>query len=330
LLSESEGWRTTFTVDVVITQESASVRRFDLYFEGVKAFTATDLAAPGDSNYVSPTQNVSLFCRDDSSAIFEYFYATTIPDGTNVSVNDPVLSMPEPYPFDEAIARGIFSSSAREVLGTNYPLFYEDFGCLVREVRKVEARFSVPTVSAQLIEFSSILPDYIIKNFKYTSFGGEFWIYNTSSATVRLDSESNTPMYLSGVVLNNLGSGTVGISEYIDSIDVGERRNEELQINRRLYGDQSISVSGQYISSIKMARSLAKWIAKKSSKEKTFIDAEIFPNPLLQIGDKIKVFYKDRGYSVEQNGDKTYILANINYVASGDNLIMRVQLREML
>ena len=330
LLKETDGWRTTFSVDVTITQEDASNRRFDLYFEGVKVFTAVDTASPGDSNYVAPTQNVSMFVRDDSAAIFEYFYATTIPDGTNVSVNDPILSIPEPYNFDEAISRGIFSSSASKVLGTDYPLFYEDFGCLVREARRVEARFPVPTLAAKLIEFSSVIPDYIIKNFKYTSFGADFWIYNTSGTSVRLDTESATPMYLSGVVLNNLGSGSVEISEYIDSIDVDERRNEELQINRRLYGDQSISISGQYISSIKTARSLAKWVAKKSSREKTIIDAEIFPNPLLQIGDKIKVFYKDRGYSVEQNGDKTYVLANINYVASGSDLIMRVQLREML
>lgn len=329
-LSDSTSWVTTFSVDVVITQINDSSRRITVFFEGAELFVVTDNVAPGEESYVPATQNVSMFVRDDSSAIFEYFYATTIPENTNVSINDPILSAPEPYKFEQAIERGIFSSSIRSVLGTDYPLFYEDFGSLVREVRKVQARFGFPTLAAQLIEFSSVIPDYIVKNYKYTSFGAEFWIYNTSSSPVVLDSRSSVPIYITGIVLNNLGTGNISLDEYLDSIDIDERKNQELEINRKLYGDNSISISGQYISSIKMAKDLAKWIAKNASKEKTVIDAEIFPNPLLQLGDKIKVFYKDRGYCVEQNGDKTYLLSSINYVASGDDLIMRVQLREML
>jgi hypothetical protein len=329
-LKNKENFVTTFTVDIIVTQINDSTRKFRIFVEGAELIVVTDTTAPSEGSYIPATQNISMFVRDDSSAIFEYFYATALPDNIDVSVNDPILSGPEPYKFEQAIERGIFSSSIRSILGTDYPLFYEDFGSLVREVRKVQARFGFPTFASQLIEFSSVIPDYIVKNYKYTSFGAEFWIYNTSSTAVRLDSDSSIPMYISGIVLNNLGNGSINLDEYIDSIDLDERKNQEIEINKRLYGDNSISISGQYISSIKMAKDLAKWIAKNSSKEKTVIDAEIFPNPLLQLGDKIKVFYKDRGYCVEQNGNKTYLLSSINYVASGDDLVMRVQLREML
>ncbi|CAB5221784.1 hypothetical protein UFOVP359_67 [uncultured Caudovirales phage] len=329
-LKNKENFVTTFTVDIIVTQINDSTRKFRIFVEGAELIVVTDTTAPSEGSYVPATQNISMFVRDDSSAIFEYFYATALPDNIDVSVNDPILNGPEPYKFEQAIERGIFSSSIRSILGTDYPLFYEDFGSLVREVRKVQARFGFPTFASQLIEFSSVIPDYIVKNYKYTSFGAEFWIYNTSSTAVRLDSDSSIPMYISGIVLNNLGNGSINLDEYIDSIDLDERKNQEIEINKRLYGDNSISISGQYISSIKMAKDLAKWIAKNSSKEKTVIDAEIFPNPLLQLGDKIKVFYKDRGYCVEQNGNKTYLLSSINYVASGDDLVMRVQLREML
>jgi hypothetical protein len=331
LLNEN-GWVDTYSVDIIVRQISSSVRRFDIYFEGAQLFEAgiTDLAAPGEDSYVAPTQEASIFVRDDSSAIFEHFYATTIPFGSEVSVNNPVLSSPKPYKFEEAVERGLFSPSIRSLLGTDYPLFYEDFGSLVREVRKIQARFGYPVLASQLIEFSSVIPDYLVKNYKYSSWGAEFWIYNTSSAPVVIGSRSTVPIYISGIVLNTLGGGTINLDEYFDAIDFDERKNQELEINKKLYGNQSISISGPYISGIKMAKDLAKWIAKNSSKEKTVIDAEIFPNPLLQLGDKIKVFYKDRGYCVEHNGDKTYLLSSINYVASGDNLIMRVQLREML
>jgi len=328
-LGNPDGWRTTFSLDIV-TYDSASYRAFDIYFEDVLVFTAIDDAKVGESGYIPPRQDVSMFVRDDSAAIFEYFYATAIPNGINVSVTDPILSAPEPYGFDQAIDRGIFSSSARQILGTNYQIFYEDFGCLVREVRKIEARFPFPTFSASLIELGRVVPDYIVKNFKYTSFGGEFWIYCTAGATVRIDSESSIPVYISGILLDKLGGGTVAIDDYINSLDIEERKNQELEINKRLYGEQSYNISGSYISGVEMARKLANWVAKKASKEKTIISAEIFPNPLLQLGDKIKVFYKARGYCVDEDGDKTYVLSRISYSATPDDISMNVELREML
>jgi hypothetical protein len=328
-LGGDDGWRTTFSLDVV-TYESRSYRAFDVYFEDILVFTAIDDTKVGESGYIPPRQNVSMFVRDDSAAIFEYFYATAIPNGINVSVTDPVLSAPEPFSFDQAIDRGIFSSSARQILGTNYKIFYEDFGCLVREVRKIEARFPFPTFAATLIELGRVVPDYIVKNFKYTSFGGEFWIYCTAGATVRIDSESSIPVYVSGILLDKLGGGTVQIDDYINSLDIEERKNQELEINRKLYGEQSYNISGSYISGVDMARKLANWVAKKASKEKTVISAEIFPNPLLQLGDKIKVFYKARGYCVDQDGDKTYVLSRISYSATPDDISMNVELREML
>jgi hypothetical protein len=329
-LSDEDGWRTTFSLDIV-TYESASYRAFDVYFEDILVFTAIDSAKVGDASYISPKQDVSIFVRDDSAAIFEYTYAVAIPNGTSVGVEHPILSAPVPYSFDQAIDRGIFSSSAsRFIGGGDFPLFYEDFGCLVRESRKIEARFQFPTFSAQLIELGRVVPDYIVKDFKYTSFGADFWIHCTSGATVAIDSSSSIPIYISGILLDKLGGGEIKIDDYINSLDVEERKNQELEINRRLYGEQSYNVSGTYISGINMAKKMANWIAKKSSKEKTVISADIFPNPLLQLGDKVKVFYKSRGYCVEQNGDKTYVLARINYTATPQDISMNVELREML
>ena len=329
-VANEDGFKTTFTLDIV-TYESTSYRAFDVYFEDILVFTAIDNARVGDASYISPKQDVSIFVRDDSSAIFEYTYAVAIPNGTSIGIDHPILSAPVPYSFDEAIDRGIFSSSANKFIGGgDFPLFYEDFGCLVRESRKIEARFQFPVFSAQLIELGRVIPDYIVKDFKYSSFGAEFWIHCTSGATVRIDSESSIPVYISGILLDKLGSGEIKIDDYINSLDIEERKNQELEINRKLFGEQSYNVSGTYISGINMAKKMANWIAKKSSKEKTVISAEIFPNPLLQLGDKIKVFYKSRGYCVAEDGDKTYVLARINYTATPEDISMNVELREML
>lgn len=329
-LSNSDGWRTTFSLDIV-TYESTSYRAFDVYFEDILVFTAIDDAKVGESGYIPPRQNVSMFVRDDSSAIFEYFYAIATVEGVDIGINHPILSPPVPYSFDQAIDRGVITSSVSDAYGGgNYPLFYDDFGCLVREARKVEARFQYPTFAAQLIELGKVIPDYLVKDFKYTSFGGEFWIYCTAGATVRIDAGSSIPVYISGILLDKLGGGEIKIDDYINSLDIEERKNQELEINRKLYGEQSYNISGTYISGVNMAKKLANWVAKKASKEKVVISAEIFPNPLLQLGDKVKVFYKSRGYCVEQDGDKTYILSRINYTATPDDISMSVELREML
>jgi hypothetical protein len=126
-LSNEDGWRTTFSLDIV-TYESASYRAFDVYFEDILVFTAIDNAREGDDSYISPKQDVSIFVRDDSAAIFEYTYAVAIPNGTSVGIDHPILSAPVPYSFDQAIDRGIFSSSAsRFIGGGDFPLFYEEF-----------------------------------------------------------------------------------------------------------------------------------------------------------------------------------------------------------
>ena len=64
--------------------------------------------------------------------------------------------------------------------------------------------------------------------------------------------------------------------------------------------------------------------------EKIKISANIFPNPLLQLGDKINIFYKKNGYTVADFGNKTFILSAIDYSVTESGADMTVELREML
>jgi hypothetical protein len=129
------------------------------------------------------------------------------------------------------------------------------------------------------------------------------------------------------MVLKKTGGGTVDIK---DSMSNDPNSQNELEINKRLYGEQSLNISAEYLNSYTQAQSLAEWIAKYSSFEKREIRARIFPNPLLQIGDKIKVIYKSRGFSSNDIGDKTYVLSGIDYNVGSNGIQMDVLLREML
>jgi hypothetical protein len=101
-------------------------------------------------------------------------------------------------------------------------------------------------------------------------------------------------------------------------------------LNRKLYGKQSVEISGEYLNNRYEEERLAEWIARYATTEKIIINASIFPNPLLQLGDKIKVFYKENGYRKAQSGDKVFTLSAINYSVSESGIEMSVELRECI
>jgi hypothetical protein len=58
---------------------------------------------------------------------------------------------------------------------------------------------------------------------------------------------------------------------------------------------------------------------------------EVFANPLLELGDKVKVYDKSRGY-YEQNadfGNKTFTVSAITYSVSDSGPTMNVDLIEV-
>jgi hypothetical protein len=321
-----ESWRTTFDLDV-ITYMNGTSRIIEVMIEGVKVLTATD-TTPSD---IVQTQNIAMFVRDDTEIIYENIYATAVPNGVTLEINNPVFSTGKKYDLLDAIHRGYMSSATTSIIGTDYPFFYEDFGNLVREVRKVETRFNYPAFTTKLIDLSAVAPDYLIRDYNSTSFGASFWIYNTSRTSVTIAGNSSIPVFISGIPVSKLSEGLIKIEEYFESIDFNEIINDELTMNKNLYGQQSINISGKYINNYEEARNLASWVAKRSSKEKVSLSATIFPNPLLQLGDVVKVFYKSRGYSISNIGnDMSYMVSEITYAVNDSGINMSLGLREML
>lgn len=325
-LKENEGAnndssRAVFSAEVAI---SDTKDKFTIYFNGKEVLTVKD------SSPLSPTTNIAMFTRDDSNAIYDYIYAVATPNGIYPEVSD-TKEFDSAYSsaLNSAKNRGIFSPYIKQIIGSETPVYYDDFGSAVREAKLIEARYNEPAFSATLVNMSKVSPDYFIKDFKGTSWGASFWIYNTARNIVPIGQGSDFPIFISGFPLRKVSQGTVDIGEHL-IIEDEDTPNNELEINRRLYGDQSVNISGEYLNNYNVAKDLAEWIARYASKEKIQIDASIFPNPLLQLGDKIKVFYKARGYTDSQIGDKTYVLSEIDYTVNESGIQMSVSLREML
>ena len=315
-----------YSLEVYMSGNNISV-----FFEGKQVMTITD------SSPIPGTNNVGMFVRDDSNAVYDFIYANTVPDDREISITSPDflpsprLSLGDTDVYDGQLARRFFSTYLRQRLVSGYNVFYEDFGNLVREAKKYEVRFNQPSFDSILIELSKVNPSFYVKDFKASSFGATFWIFNTSSDMIRIDGGSDFPVYITGIGLSKLSESKIDISNILENQTEEEKVNSTLEINRRLYGETSINISGEYITSRSYAENLAEWIANNASKEKIEINATIFPNPLLQLGDKIKVFYKDNGYcQSQQTDDKLYVLSAIGYSVSESGTSMSVKLQEMI
>jgi hypothetical protein len=317
-----EALTNVFSLEVQILD---SKKDFIIFINGKQAMTAHD-ASP-----LSPTNNIGVFVRDDSNAIYDYMYAISAPIGSSPELSDLIGDSEKIYGKDGVTLisknRGIFSPFIKDIIGSSFPIYYDDFGNTVREAKYIQARFNEPAFSTRLIELSRVNPDYFIKDFKSSSWGASFWVYNSSRSSVWLGNGTSFPLFISGMVLKKISGGTVDIE---DSMSIDPSSQDEVEINKRLYGEQSLNISAEYLNSYTQAQNLAEWIAKYSSFEKKEIRARIFPNPLLQLGDKIKVVYKSRGFSYNDIGDKTYVLSEIDYSVGNNGIQMDVLLREML
>jgi len=325
-LKENEGGandtsRAVFSAEVGISNDK---KVFTVFLNG------KEVVKVRDDSPLTPTNTVALFTRDDSNAIYDYIYAVSTPNGIFPEVSD-TKEFDSSYStgIEAAQKRGIFSPYIKNIIGSETPVFYDDFGSAVREAKFIEARYTEPAFSATLVDMSRVSPDYFIKDFVGTSWGASFWIYNTARNIVPIGQGADFPIFISGFPLRKINQGTVSIGDHLLDNDINVANNE-LEVNRRLYGDSSVNISGEYISNYSVAQDLAEWVARYASKEKIQIDASIFPNPLLQLGDKIKVFYKARGYTNSQIGDKTYVLSGIDYSINESGIQMSVSLREML
>jgi hypothetical protein len=307
----------TLNVDILINGSEITV-----FFEGKKLFVANDPSP------LPATNQVGMFVRDDSDAIFDYIYGSPDLDSSLLLTNSPINNIPNSSDVTRLIQRKFLSDSGAKLINTAHD--FEDFGNMVREARKFDVRFANPAFSTQLIELSKINPDYSIGNFKASSYGASFWAYNTSGSNVIIGTGSAFPIMISGMVLSSMSKDKIDIGSYLGETDSDERLNDTLEQNKKLYGERSINISGKYITNRKVAEDLAEWIAKNASKEKITISVDIFPNPLLQLGDIVKIFYKQKGYSINESGDKSFIIAGIDYGVQEDGIDMKLQLREML
>jgi hypothetical protein len=202
---------------------------------------------------------------------------------------------------------------------------FDDFGKYAREVKKFDVRFDAPSLAPKLISLAEVNPNYYVSEYTAGSFGASFWLYNTANTAIQIDESSQTPLWIAAYSLKSINPGTVQSSKFIEKPEYDKEENDIYTTNRNVYGKQEIILSGDFINSWTQSTSLAKWVLQNLSKERKTINLQIFPNPLLELGDKVGVLYSDKLYNDE---NKTYSVVSISHGISGNGPTMSVEIRE--
>lgn len=310
-----------FELEAVI-RDSGSTRYYEVWWENQIVLEASE---PISS--IAPETNIAgLITRGKSSAIFEYLYVLSTPDDFVVPRSSSVITKTKDSRISSLASRGMLPEALMLTINKNNVfIHFEDFGRYVREVKKLNVRFNNPTLAPKIISLSESNPNYYVSEYSPTAFGSEFWLYNTANNAIQIDESSMTPLWISGFALKEISPGVVQSSQAIEKQEFDKDINDKYTINRNLYGKQEILLSGKFINRLDQAQTLADWVINNLSNERKSINVEIFPNPLLELGDKIGLLYDDKNYNDQT---KTYSVVSISHSISNGGPSMSLEIRE--
>lgn len=331
-----------FELSVVINRK-AGAAQYDIYYGDTKVNKSPIIDVRYNRHgkkVIDKNQkiekNVVLFVRNDSQAIYEYVAAA----GVSYKSKKSVLRKDTPSysSFTNMINKGLtgmIGINGFNILDdddTTKIYYFNDFAKIVRQAKKYDIRYTNgPARVARVIDISAVNPQYKIKSKKYTPFGAELVVLNTSPGAIALSEETSLPLYIYGICLEELTNGSIAMDTLFDKNIDYKKKTTEIAFNRAVNGEKTFSLDSKYIQSPTHAKDLLRWIESNCGRERLSLEMEIFPNPLLELGDKVKIVAKDRGYyqTNERFNNKTFIVSDINHSVSENGPTMTVAITEI-
>lgn len=298
--------------------------KYDVYYGNKYVNSFIEASAPAIN---VDSKRIFLFVRNDSQAIYEWVAAAARPAG---AVSNTYFK--SSTALDQAIQSGVIPVNKEFIFKDNTIQYYfNDFAKLVRQVKEYDIRYEMPSYAVRLVDISAVNPEYLIKKFDYTSFGAKIIVVNTSSGPILLGEESNLPLYLVGIGVEELSTGRISMKDYYDLIDEKKKRITTRERNLATYGAQTFTFDSQYIQTMAQSKNMMRWINQYCSRQRLKMSLEIFPNPILQLGDKIRIYDKSRGYVQENTNfkDKVFVVSSISHSVSSDGPSMNIEIVEV-
>lgn len=335
-------------------QDIGSIRRFYLYINN------TIIATVDDASPLPKYNNMAIFTRGSSKAMFENVYALTSNYSQN-SVSDLDLSTDNIFANGEINTNDSFRKYAMSGIIQNtylsgispseppkYNLYFEEFGTLLREAATFNIKYdkAYPALYAQLSPTFNKIKGYTVSGFRAGSYGAEFIIFNATDTALSLDETTGNYLRIQGITFTQQSQNKLTVDDYfnknsdfsnpqfevdntVKSPYIAKQNYEDIKVSRMTYGKKDFSLDVPYIQTQDDAKSLMTWLTSKITKPRKSIGVKIFAIPTIQLGDIINIEFLENDIDKLSSSDKRFIVYNISYAKTTAGPDMTIYLSEV-
>jgi hypothetical protein len=336
-------------------QDVGTTRRFFLYINN-KLIATVD-----DSSPLPIYNNMCLFVRGSARAMFENIYAITnnYSQNTVYALDTPVNAIFSEDEIDmnesfrkyalSGVVQASYLSGISPADPPKYNIYYEEFGTIMREAAYFNIRYdkAYPALYAKLSPTFNKVKGYTTSGFIASSYGAEFMVFNATDTILNLDETSGNYLRIQGVTFTQESTHELTVDEYFDKKsdysnpqfsgqqlisypNKVKKDYEDIKISRLTHGKKEFTLETPYIQSHDDAENLMAWIISKIMKPRRSVGANIFGMPVLQLGDIVKINYKDNDNAdLIASSDSRFVVYQIDYSATPEGPDMSVYLSEV-
>jgi hypothetical protein len=307
--------------------------------------------------------SLGLFVRGTAKAMFENVYALGKNYATNAvfDTNTPIASVfgdnDNQINAVEALSKYALSGVVQNTYLSNispsgdraYSLYYEEFGTVLREAAYFNIKYdrAFPALYAKIAPTFNRLKGYTVSGFTADSYGAEFLVFNNTDTVLSLDQSTGNYLRILGIAFTRETTNTLTVDDYlkkkgstsdpefsgpteIQSPFKFIEQYEKVRQSRLIYGKNDFSLESIYIQDSDTAENILGWVIEKNIRPRKSIGLNIFSMPTLQLGDVVKISYKDNdGINLVSDEDTKYVVYNISYTRSSSGPDMTVYLSEV-
>ena len=337
---------TVYDLSVKIEEISEKVVKFYLYINNKLIATVLDEDAIDDT---TNHKNFALFVRGAGKCMFENVYAIADNPKTQFETKNSPLNQflsvqnltSESYRkylinpgVIESFLTGITTSGAN-----NNSLYYEEFGTIMRECAYFNVKYekAYPAIYSKISPTFNDLQGYLVSGFRSNPYSAEFLVFNVTDFALNLDESSGNYLRIQGITFTQQADHNLTVDEFLSTTSSLNNYNRYSEINnkyvtiqnsRNTYGRKEFTISGTYIQNIDMASNLMNWMVNKIMVPKKAVSVEIFANPMIQLGDIVKINYTVD--NVQQLTNNRFVVYHIEYNRSSDGPSMTLYLEEVI
>lgn len=277
-----------YKIDILVKKTSSNVY-ITAYINGFK-ITATDSISNDSTEAIlSPTDKLSLICTR-GTVYFDYVYAMNIEEKDYIEAN--TFNIYEGKFSDGMISLAFGSKVISNPTTVPRVADIDEFGPVAREIRHYKVKYKTPSFPAYPSTGANNMVRIIGK--KMTSFGAELFVINNSGTYIPLVDDDANSLWILGKSVSKSN-----YSEYVD---------DSLNKYNTPY---PVTFESKWIQNNSDAVALANWIKGTWGSKKQIVSMTLFGNPLLSVGDIIKIHYPYNDMDGSSTSTEKYVITSV-------------------